>query len=45
MTPPRRLLCLAGGKGVISVVANVAPGACMQLCEAARRGDRQQVEK
>lgn len=36
---------LAGGKGVISVVANVAPQAFHALCEAARRGDRQQVEK
>jgi len=31
---------LAGGKGVISVTANVAPRAMQDLCEAALRGDR-----
>jgi len=31
---------LAGGKGVISVTANVAPRAIQDLCEAALRGDR-----
>jgi 4-hydroxy-tetrahydrodipicolinate synthase len=36
---------LAGGKGVISVVANVAPAAVHALCEAARQGHRHQVEK
>lgn len=36
---------LAGGKGVISVVANVAPRMMHELCQAAGQGDRQQVEK
>jgi 4-hydroxy-tetrahydrodipicolinate synthase len=31
---------LAGGKGVISVTANVAPRAMQDMCEAALRGDR-----
>ncbi len=36
---------LAGGKGVISVVANVAPQAFHELCAAALKHDREQVEK
>lgn len=36
---------LNGGKGVISVTANVAPKAMQQMCEAAIRGDRQQAEE
>src|SRR5690606_4441186 len=33
-------LMLAGGKGDISVTANVAPGEMSRMCEAALRGDR-----
>jgi 4-hydroxy-tetrahydrodipicolinate synthase len=35
---------LGGGKGVISVTANVAPQAMQQMCEAALSGDRQAAE-
>lgn len=35
---------LKGGKGVISVTANVAPREMQRMCEAALRGDRQQAE-
>jgi len=35
---------LEGGKGVISVTANVAPRAMQQMCEAALQGDRQTAE-
>jgi len=37
-------LMLMGGKGNISVTANVAPGAMHELCMAAMRGDRQAAE-
>ncbi len=37
-------LMLAGGKGNISVTANVAPRAMHDLCAAAQRGDREQAE-
>jgi 4-hydroxy-tetrahydrodipicolinate synthase len=33
--------CLQGGKGVISVTANVAPGLMHQMCVAAIAGDRE----
>jgi 4-hydroxy-tetrahydrodipicolinate synthase len=36
---------LAGGKGVISVIANVAPKMFHMMCVAALAGDRAQVEK
>lgn len=35
---------LAGGKGVISVTANVAPAEMHAMCEAALRGDRAEAE-
>jgi 4-hydroxy-tetrahydrodipicolinate synthase len=35
---------LEGGKGVISVTANVAPGLMQQMCAAAMQGDRQAAE-
>ena len=35
---------LKGGKGVISVTANVAPRQMQQMCEAAMKGDRQLAE-
>lgn len=35
---------LAGGEGVISVTANVAPAAMHEMIMAARKGDRQQAE-
>jgi len=35
---------LAGGKGVISVTANVVPQAMQQMCAAALNGDRQTAE-
>ncbi|ACL71918.1 4-hydroxy-tetrahydrodipicolinate synthase [Thioalkalivibrio sulfidiphilus] len=35
---------LLGGKGVISVTANVAPAEMHQMCEAAMRGDRAAAE-
>lgn len=35
---------LAGGKGVISVTANVAPQAMQQMCQAALSGDRKSAE-
>jgi 4-hydroxy-tetrahydrodipicolinate synthase len=35
---------LLGGKGVISVTANVAPAEMHQMCEAAMRGDRTAAE-
>jgi 4-hydroxy-tetrahydrodipicolinate synthase len=34
-----REFILAGGRGVISVTANLAPGAMHEMCEAALRGD------
>lgn len=34
----------AGGKGVISVTANVAPALMQQMCQAALAGDRQTAE-
>lgn len=37
-------LMLMGGKGVISVTANVAPRAMHELCEAALAGDRARAE-
>jgi len=37
-------LMLMGGKGNISVTANVAPAAMHELCKAAMRGDRQAAE-
>lgn len=37
-------LMLAGGKGVISVTANVAPRAMHDLCVAALAGDRERAE-
>ncbi|BAO45020.1 4-hydroxy-tetrahydrodipicolinate synthase [Thiolapillus brandeum] len=36
---------LSGGNGVISVTANVVPGAMAQVCEAALAGDRETAEK
>lgn len=36
---------LLGGKGVISVAANVAPKECHELCVAALKGDRALAEK
>lgn len=36
---------LQGGKGVISVTANVAPRAMSQMCAAALQGDRPQAEE
>lgn len=36
---------LAGGKGLISVVANVAPKLVHQMCLAALEGNRQEAEK
>ncbi len=36
---------LLGGKGVISVAANVAPKLCHDLCGAALKGDRATAEK
>ncbi|OEY67257.1 4-hydroxy-tetrahydrodipicolinate synthase [Marinobacter sp. X15-166B] len=38
-------LMLAGGKGNISVTANVAPRAMASLCEAAIAGDRAETER
>jgi 4-hydroxy-tetrahydrodipicolinate synthase len=35
---------LQGGKGVISVTANVAPGLMFAMCDAALKGDRAQAE-
>ncbi len=40
-----REFMLAGGNGVISVTANVAPDAMARMCEAALRGDRDAAEK
>ncbi len=37
-------LILEGGKGVISVTANVAPKAMRAMCDAARAGDRHEAE-
>ena len=39
-----REILLAGGKGVISVTANVAPAAMHQMCAAALDGDRETAE-
>ena len=36
---------LAGGQGVISVTANVAPRLMHDMCEAALAGDRQKAEQ
>lgn len=36
---------LNGGKGVISVAANVAPKTVYEMCEAALQGDRNRAEK
>ncbi|HXH01910.1 MAG TPA: 4-hydroxy-tetrahydrodipicolinate synthase [Candidatus Competibacteraceae bacterium] len=36
---------LSGGKGVISVTANVAPKAMHELCAAALKGDRSEAER
>jgi 4-hydroxy-tetrahydrodipicolinate synthase len=38
-------IILQGGKGVISVTANVAPGLMHEMCAAALRGDRQGAEQ
>lgn len=38
-------IILRGGKGVISVTANVAPRMMHQMCEAALRGDRATAEE
>ncbi len=38
-----REFMLAGGKGVISVTANVVPAAMRSLCDAALAGDREQA--
>ena len=40
-----RELMLMGGKGVISVTANVAPRAMHEMCAAAIAGDREQAER
>jgi 4-hydroxy-tetrahydrodipicolinate synthase len=40
-----RELILAGGKGVISVTANVAPRSMHDMCAAALRGDRKAAEE
>lgn len=39
-----REILLSGGKGVISVTANVAPAAMHQMCVAALEGDRETAE-
>jgi 4-hydroxy-tetrahydrodipicolinate synthase len=39
-----REFMLAGGDGVISVTANVAPAAIRALCDAARAGQREEAE-
>ena len=39
-----REFMLAGGDGVISVTANVAPAALRALCDAARAGERKRAE-
>ena len=36
---------LAGGQGVISVTANIAPRLMHDMCEAALAGDRQKAEE
>ncbi len=36
---------LAGGKGVISVIANILPKTCSDLCAAALAGDRSHAEE
>ncbi|NMT63848.1 4-hydroxy-tetrahydrodipicolinate synthase [Marinobacter orientalis] len=38
-------LMLAGGKGNVSVTANVAPGAMAALCKAAIEGDQEQTDR
>lgn len=38
-------IILQGGKGVISVTANVAPKLMRQMCEAALQGDREAAEQ
>ncbi len=40
-----REFILAGGKGVISVTANVAPRAMQDMCDAALRGAREEAER
>lgn len=42
--PTAAELMLAGGKGNISVTANVAPALMAQLCDAAIEGDREKAE-
>lgn len=42
--PTAAAFMLAGGKGVISVIANVCPQSFHQLCAAATRGDRAKTE-
>jgi 4-hydroxy-tetrahydrodipicolinate synthase len=41
--PTSREFLLAGGHGVVSVTANVAPGAVAQMCKAAMAGDAEQA--
>jgi 4-hydroxy-tetrahydrodipicolinate synthase len=43
--PNARETIFAGGKGVISVTANVAPRLMHELCAAALRGDRAEAER
>lgn len=40
-----REIILAGGRGVISVTANVAPKLMHELCEAALTGEREEAER
>ena len=42
--PSAREFMLAGGVGVVSVTANVAPAKMAVMCEAAVRGDKQAAE-
>lgn len=43
--PNARETILVGGKGVISVTANVAPRLMHDMCAAALRGDREEAER
>ncbi|MDJ0928363.1 MAG: 4-hydroxy-tetrahydrodipicolinate synthase [Gammaproteobacteria bacterium] len=43
--PSARQFMLAGGQGVVSVTANVAPAAFAAMCEAAVAGDRSRAEE
>src|SRR5690606_2208950 len=43
--PNARETILVGGKGVISVTANVAPRLMREMCAAALRGDREEAER